>query len=282
MLKIDIKKDWEEHIRAKFIELGFTYNENESLKNNSITFHRIIRRIVPSLKRKVYISKECTVPFIMKNGFDEIIRRFENGEDLKPYQSRLTKKSDINDLLLNDWAIHHFHLGDSLESDGYISRTGPLLYAMVTKDSAYLIAVLRHGQWTNKDLVQILHNNWKEMMNQFVIQSSPEHLTIEQRKTLRNKHANTVITASDGTTYCSPGGGIMSSGDCFFDIYNSDKIFFEIEKWESIVESNIDNFYKGANISKDEDIEIKMKFEEMEFYLYEPNKKIKFDINLKN
>ena len=282
MLRIDFKQDWKAHIKNKFQELGFTYNENDSLEENTIRFLRISRRLISKKKRNIFISNTFNVPPGLKSGFDEIVRRLQKGEDVKPYQSRLTKKTDINDLLLNDWGIHHFHLGNSLESDGYINRTGPLLYVMLTEDAAYLIAVLDHGQWTNTDLIQILHDNWKNMMAKFQINTAPTSITEEQRKTLRNKHCNSFVTVSESTTYVPPGGGIMASGNCMFDIINTDKIFFNIENWESIVKSNEVRFFEGAKTDKNQTLTIKLIFDQKECYLYEPNKKIRFNVNIKS
>lgn len=283
MLIIDFKKDWEGYVRGRLKYLGFSYNENESLESNTITFHRISRRLIPLRKRQVFIAKECIIPDNLKAGFNKFVKRIEKGEDLKYYQSRSTKKSSFNDLLLNDWGIHHFHLGNDVETDGYISRTGHLLYAMITNDSVYIIKILEHGKWTDPNLIQILHNNWKQMMKQFVASGiSSENLTEKQRKTLRNKHCNTAITVSDGTTYNSPGGGIMSSGDCFFDRMNTDKIFAELDNLETIVKSNIKAFHSGAKINRNRNIEVKIHFDEDSFFLYEPNKKIRFDIHFKN
>jgi hypothetical protein len=280
MLRINFKQDWKEYLKNQFQELGFLYNENESPEDNTVRYFRISRRLISKKKRKVFISKSLIVSPEFKTSFDEIVRRLENGEDIKPYQSRLTKKTEINDLLLNDWGIHHLHLGDTLESDDYIKRTTPLLYAMFIENAVYLIAILNHGQWTNTDLIQIMHDNWKDVMVKFKIVISPLSISEDQRKILRNKHGNAIVTVSDGTTYGPPGGGIMASGDCMFDINNTDKIFFDIENWESIVKSNEERFFEGAKIDKNQILTIKLNFDQEECYLYEPDKKIRF--NLKN
>ena len=72
----------------------------------------------------------------------------------------------------------------------------------------------------------------------------------------------------------------MASGDCMFDIKNTDKIFFDIENWESIVKGNEERFFEGAKIDKNQILTIKLNFDQKECYLYEPDKKIRF--NLKN
>lgn len=280
MLRVNFKQDWKEYLKNQFQKLGFLYSENENLEDNTVRYFRISRRLISKKKRKVFISKSLIVSPEFKASFDEIVRRLENGEDIKPYQSRLMKKTEINDLLLNDWGIHHLHLGDTLESDGYIKRTVPLLYAMFTENEVYLIAILNHEQWTNTDLIQIMHDNWKDVMVKFKIVISPLSISEDQRKILRNEHGNAIVTVSDGTTYGPPGGGIMASGDCMFDIKNTDKIFFDIENWESIVKGNEERFFEGAKIDKNQILTIKLNFDQKECYLYEPDKKIRF--NLKN
>jgi hypothetical protein len=73
---------------------------------------------------------------------ERIIEEIETGKDLSPRLSRgvvhgLVKggrvKANMNfgrrpdlDLLLNDWGIHHLHLPDVLDSDGFVRRNPAL------------------------------------------------------------------------------------------------------------------------------------------------------------
>ena len=52
--------------------------------------------------------------------------------------------------MFNMSKVHHFHLGESSRPDGYIERTPPLLFAVVT-DSSY----------AHQD-----HNKFRELLTQ--------------------------------------------------------------------------------------------------------------------
>lgn len=48
------------------------------------------------------------------------------------------------------------------EPNGFVNRTGPVLFARFDEQNAYLINVWSHGNWTNQDMIRIIHNNWPE------------------------------------------------------------------------------------------------------------------------
>ena len=59
-----------------------------------------------------------------------------------------------------DWGLHHLHLTTEMESDGFVKRTGDLLFAAFTDDDAYLIGIYPHGSWALKDLIEIVVRDW--------------------------------------------------------------------------------------------------------------------------
>lgn len=277
MLEMNFKNDWKDYLQRKVQEFGYLYDESLNLKTNTIRYFSALRKFAPR-ERKTYQSKTLTVSPAIRSGFNEIVRRLENGEEIKPYLSRNTKVFSRNDLLLNDWGISHFHLGSCMEPDGYIKRTDFLLYAMLTEDSAFLLRISGHGHWTNTELIQILHDNWPHVLQAQKTGFSPKHLTVEARKALRKHHSNSTVTVSDGTSYLPLGGGITLSGDCIFDILKTDQVFAEIEDLEEIVIDNKDNLFEAAKIDKNEALTIRLAFASEEWYLFEPEKGIRFDI----
>jgi len=117
-------------------------------------------RHVPRHPRAVHISTELQMNqkyITYKSELDAIIRAIESGSSLTPHLSRrittayepassrapnLQGRRDL-DLLVADWGIHHLHLSTVLESDGFVKRTGELLFAAFAKDDAYLIIFIR-------------------------------------------------------------------------------------------------------------------------------------------
>lgn len=107
---------------------------------------------------------------------DELVRKMEAGEDLKPHLSRAVdiaflstqervalprsqRERDL-DRMLADWGIHHLHLSNVVEADGFVERGEELLFALFGRDDAYLVGIYMHGDWLDEDLVPIVVRNW--------------------------------------------------------------------------------------------------------------------------
>jgi hypothetical protein len=115
--------------------------------------------------------------------------------------------------MFNDWRVHHFHLGTNMRHDGFVDRTGPVLYAYVTEAGFYAINVLDHGKWNSQALIEILHRNWPELIAPYRLKviGLSQPITDADIKLVR-KHHITAPVEVDGAVYASPGGGIASSG----------------------------------------------------------------------
>ena len=68
--------------------------------------------------------------------------------------------------MLNDWFIHHFHLGNKLDKNGLIEETEHILMAMVFDDAFYAIKVYTHKEWANQEIIKIAYNNWPSMIKE--------------------------------------------------------------------------------------------------------------------
>ncbi len=174
------------------------------------------RKINP-LPRKI-IKAIYEVPAGLKEGEDALLKAVENGECLGPYQSKQILNPNSTDLMLNDFGIHHFHLG-LVEDDKktyFKQRTGSLLFAVVTNDTFYSLGVFKHGQWGEEILINTIHKNWPELLDRYrvntIIDTNSNQLGNDGRKTLREFGMNVPIKVSDGTVYLPTGGGSTISG----------------------------------------------------------------------
>ena len=169
------------------------------------------RRLVSPYPRQILKSKDFACSPKYQGALDQIERIIQDGDDLTPYLSRKIKEEvDYNDPLLNDWGVHHLHLGTKVESDGFVNRTGPLLYCRFEEERAYFIATLPHGSWTTLKLIRTVHQNWPESLSQFRargFEGSP--LNEDQIKELRRKSANYCLEVEPGISYRSIGGGTV-------------------------------------------------------------------------
>jgi|GEM_PF-5892401 hypothetical protein len=161
-------------LRKLIEESGYRYNKKNSLKTSRDVIHMFFtmeKRIPAKRPRIVHRAKDFVCPDKYQKGLDQLIEKFERGDDLYPYLTKTIRALDFSDGLLFDWDMYHFHLGETIEK-GFITRTKHILYAIVKDDDVYLIIIAPHGKdiedhiaWSNIDLVQIAHDNWPNIFS---------------------------------------------------------------------------------------------------------------------
>ncbi len=141
-----------------------------------ITYLNWRTRFISARPRRVHLSRELLSSAKYRShraSVHAIVSKIESGEDLTPHLSRGTKtayattgqsrrgRPDL-DRLIADWDIHHLHLATTLDSDGYVTRTGDLLFGHFAPDDAYLIGVFPHKSWAALEIAEITMRNWRE------------------------------------------------------------------------------------------------------------------------
>ena len=253
---IDLKKDLNNIFKCLFIENGFKI---DGVKDDDfvLAYLNFFRRRVSSGKRVMYLSDCFKCPDSLCKAWRKFRCCVEDGNDIAIYQSKqivdLTKK----DILLNDWGIYHFHLGEELDK-GWIKRTDELVFAIVKPDAFYTIGIFKHGDWTNKDLLEIVHRNWPELLKRFRCRSlNVESLDNDKMKILRKKGYNFFVRMEDGTSYSPPGYGHVATGYCLSDFMRliyikrfldncEEKIIKKFKEKENILVKN--NLYRAGDV----------------------------------
>jgi hypothetical protein len=225
-ITMDFFGDLVDIMRYELDAAGYKLNGKETPDEICMRYRRVTRRGVRPAIRKVLVSREFLRPPHHQAGFDLIKAKSEKGEDLKPHQTRLLKRADTDDDLLKDWGIHHFHLGTTIEADGYVNRDDALLYARVTNDTLFCIQVLDHDAFTDQQLLQILHDNWPDSITHWRVQglSVNDRFSAQEIRVVRKKGAQLFIAVADGTVYAPIGGGISSSTASVLDVVGCDRL----------------------------------------------------------
>lgn len=212
-INIHIYNDLVNIFRHEIEEVGYPTADITDPYKLIIMYFTMRKRLVEKRPRKVILPQDFTCPTALHNGLDVLVNKFVNGEDVNPHLSRTNKKLEFPDLMLFDWNIHHFHLGTTMEGDGYVSRTGDILYAIVSKDEVYFIKIQPHNHWSDLDLIETVHQNWPELIARFRIDGTPEvAFNSTEIAQLRKAHVNVMITTKDGTGYLGMGMGFMTDG----------------------------------------------------------------------
>jgi hypothetical protein len=177
-----------------------------------IAYFNAARRRVPICPRMIKRSQEFACPIRHQAGLTKLETAVRDGDDLKPWLSRRLKSMAANDPLLNDWAIYHLHLGTTQENDGFIARTGDVLFARIIRDAFYEIQIYPHQQWSNLGVVEIIHENWPDTIKTFEVTGVIELSHTPDVKRSRAGNINTSVQMKDGTIYMPLGGGFMTDG----------------------------------------------------------------------
>jgi hypothetical protein len=215
-IRIDLYGDWIEMLKSDLIANGYSISSDSTPDNICHRYFNVKRRLIEPVPRSILLSSEFTCPQEQLAGLDLVKKKIASGEDLKPHLSEQINNTDYDDGMLNDWGIYHLHLGILLQNNGFIERTGPLLYARFTHDSAYLINIYPHGKWALQDLMKIVHHNWPELLLPYSLKQdgliSLGHSPIDSDiKAFRKNTINALIQMEDGTVYFPPGGGVATS-----------------------------------------------------------------------
>lgn len=224
---MDIRCRLREDLNLNAIEImsakGYKYKKNHALSPFQ-QFMNLTLREVSATPRNVLVSKTLECPQEHIKGFESLIFGLQNGLHVNKYLSSNLKNAGYNDGFLNDWGLHHFHLGEKVltsgKSTGFVERTGPILIARITNDTAYLVGIYQHGVngvpnlWSEKSIVNVIHDEWPETLEMYKmtgVELLSQEPTAEQHANLRSLACNAAITMTDGTIYSMIGGGITTA-----------------------------------------------------------------------
>lgn len=186
------------------------------------------------------VAREPCLSSDTRDGLLSLAYDLAFGRDVTSKLSRGVKKRGGKDELLWDWDIHHLHLGARLEKDGFVERTGDLLFVLVRPATAYLIDVRPHGAWADDELVEIIHRNWPHEISRFkfALTRSSGTITPGQRQHARMRGMNAPIQTKDGTLYGMMGGGFTSSRESARMVIDGDMVLGQALQIEEFLRRN--------------------------------------------
>lgn len=213
-IHIDFIKDIKAIMRKEMLDFGF---KKADIDDEKIPFQYINfqRRLIEQKNWDIFYSKEFNCPNEYKVGLQLLLDKIEKGFDITPHLSRRIKWANFDDDLLNEWNIYHLHLGTNLEDDGFIERTKYVLYLYKDKNQLYLIDILDHQNFNNQNLVTIIHNNWPQLIEGYLLKEAvrlERPITNDDIKQMRKAHVLAFIEPVPGKVYMPMGMGNTTSG----------------------------------------------------------------------
>ena len=238
-IEVDFDRDWIAIIRRGLRRGGHTPAVDD--QRASFQFFNLQKRLVEPKPRRVHVSNAFECPREHQRGYDELRRKVESGDDVRPHLSRFLADLDKNDALLNDWGIHHLHLGTTIESDGFAARTGPVLFVRFESADAYFIAIQEHGAWSDKRMLDVVQENWPTVFDRFQmvgVVGLERELSSEEIAGMRKAGIQTFSQLGAGRVIGPPGGGYSTSGLAIDVVRASDHHRDQVRLWEEWLVKN--------------------------------------------
>jgi hypothetical protein len=217
-IDMDFRADLRVIIEAELDALGYEPDPQLPLhKLTNLYFDALTRRISPR-PRQVIRARDFSCPPAHAAGLAQLVTDIETGADLAPRLSRSLDEFEFIDGMLVEWGIYHFHLGTTPhpKRPGLIQSTGDLVYAIVSADTVYFLAVLPHRQWSNERLLQVIEENWPSLLEPYAL---PAGTSLEapspsaaDREMLRKAGVNAFTALPGGALIFPPGLGRTLGG----------------------------------------------------------------------
>ena len=210
-IKMDFVEDVSKILRNQMKREGFNHQVVDKSEDAIDLFFQSRRMSIPAMPRNVYKPREFNTM-----GHDYMVSKLEDifrmGEEISPYRSRgyqFLKKDHLLDYL----GMHHLHLGEEIEKDGFSKRTNHLLVVFVEYENAYFLKVSPHAEdpipvWYQQELMDIINENWPELREKLYVKGASNvepKVDNEFIKSTRNTNLVSFYESLDGTVYLPHG-----------------------------------------------------------------------------
>ena len=253
MPQMDVESDVADEIVRYFDKNSIKFDRERS-RDTSYLLERYFRaraKMIFPRPRRVHYSAELraklgTLEERYRQPLATIEERFKAGGDLTEFLSKLASNVDKPDAMLNDYGIHHLHLGEKRSPNAKrVRRSDGLLLVWVGVDDAHLIDIRPHPEkrdvddygWSHQEYLDIIERNWPYLLDPYEMRGlSGNSISDSGRKELQRKNAN-VVTRIGDRAIAPPGGGMMASGANLSHVVMAMKLLRLIEWVQQVIET---------------------------------------------
>jgi hypothetical protein len=215
------------------------------------------------------MADDFACPPDQQSGWSALQQKIRNGDDLGPHMSTRHKSLVNRDGLLNEWDVHHFHLGMNPHprDPNFTARTGPVVFALVEQDVFRAINVYEHQEWEELSVVESLHRNWPDAIRPYRLKGDivAPSLTNAERRTVRSAGSQAAVTVHDGTVYGSISGPVSTAGTKYDSVRNAVRWVTEVRHLQNILGNDPSPFMPtliGAGYGGEEEIDAELQITE--------------------
>ncbi|MDH7806859.1 MULTISPECIES: hypothetical protein [unclassified Rhizobium] len=212
-----------------------------------IVYHNWIARHIPAKPRRVHLSAAyMTNPIAAARqaDLDALVTKIESGIDLTPHLSKrikqvvesstkkIARRQDL-DLMLLEWEVHHLHISQAIEADGFVTRDDPLLFVVFHEQDAYVLDLMTHHDFNRDHILEILADEWPDANLIHLIKGAiglSVHYTEEERNQLRKVGVNCLVEVN-GRVF-KPAGGVTTAGTAVKASLAADHVLQNVRKFE--------------------------------------------------
>jgi hypothetical protein len=227
----------------RLLAAGYALPIGATPKDFVLLYLNVQKRLIGTKPRNIHIAPTINVPVEYKDGFELVCNKAKNGFPLRPHQSDKLLKAGYKDALLNDWGIQHLHLGVTAGSrkSGFVEGTERLLYAIVTDEDFYCIAIMGHDDFSRKELLETVHKNWPELLQHARLHCvlTGSNYSDADITALRNSGISAFVKMADGTVYSSPGGGYSTDRTSTYVVLRMQQLAHQCRAWMDATIENI-------------------------------------------
>lgn len=223
-MPIPVEADFTEDLRQNCIQalarMGVRHADLNTVTDACHAYYNVDHRAIRPRPRAVRrTSKFASLPLAewVWQAIENIAGESERGENLNPRLSRQLLNAEQNDGLQNEWGIHHLHLGNAIEADGFRERTNLLLLVWPVDDAMYFLDVRPHGNatWGDRATIDLLQAEFPEVLEQHRLddwEAEDNYGSPQEQVQLRRVGITFPYVAPSGESYMPPGGGFTLGG----------------------------------------------------------------------
>ncbi len=277
-------------IKEHYKAIGIKYTATDNVQRCLIDFMNLEMKLIKPIPRMVFVSKELKSRKIPRENSKALIcigEKIRTGVDVNYHKNKKTFEPAYNDLLLNDWLIHHLHLSDTKKESNqrFFNRTKYVLFAAFNATQALFIDIRAHGKneephvFSKKEFLEIMDKNWPGILTDYNTEDPINLLhnpSDEEIDLARKKGVTFGAIEINGRAIMSPGIGITTGGNNLHVVKRANAIMRVVQESLMEIDNDIEGMKKALSIHvgyeiNELDVHIHMQDTWPFFYVYEKN-----------